>query len=127
MSLGFSFDIGVFVFLGIAVIILIGYFSYSIASRKPLSKAPIEIAPKKEKDSPIMPINSITTQKDFPTPWFAKVTTGVSSSNSQPAIDEEPVASKHPKRPVPVVIMASGATERPSVKKGTSNSKPLSR
>lgn len=107
--------IGVIVCLGIAATILSGFLAYRIARRKPPGGVTDETEPKKEKDG-VMTQKSENgaTPKDFPAPWHAKVSTEALPP-SQPTGDKS--APKPKSRPAPVVMMVSGSTERPAVKR----------
>lgn len=117
MYLGYT-TIGLLVSLGITVIILVGFLSYSFARRKLMHSDTPETPPKEEKNDPMAHKDeSGAPQKEFPAPWHAKVTTEALPPNGKQAPAAEKSPSKAKGRPAPVVIMVSGSTERPVVKK----------
>ncbi len=105
----------VLVCLGIVVVILIGLILFNIARYKSAHATQNDNMQRGENDE-IMPENteSITLKKEFPAPWRAKVWT-----DAVPPVKEmeaEKFTTKSKRRQAPVIIRASGATERPGLK-----------
>ncbi len=111
-------SIVVFACMGIAAIILVGFLSYTFARRKQTGGGTCETPLTEGKDSPMTHNNEKTsTQKNFPAPWHAKVSTEALPPGSQQAAADKSPTPKSKERPAPVVIMVSGSTERPPVKR----------
>ncbi len=104
-------SVSVLVCLGIAAIIIIGCLAYGYGRRKQPGGAPAA------GPQPVSPAI------DFPMPWHAKVSPGALPPSGQSAPAAKQAAPKPKGRPAPVVIMVSGSTERPMVKKGTGTNK----